>query len=158
MDPYFYVKLKKSFKIVDPEELQEMERKGKIRQSNLNYLKVELKLKEKARLAISDAHFEYGVLKARRASELQEHPQKGETIVDGDGNPVLDPETKKEQVYPDEIPVNERYELSRVHPKDILFDVDAGPLEDSVMVDTIVPLILNLNQYGLKRNNSIKFI
>ena len=36
--------------------------------------------------------------------------------------------------------------------------IDAGPLEVSRMVEPIVPLILNLKQYSLKRNTSIKFI
>ena len=113
LDPYFYVKVKKSFTI-DPKEIAEMERRGKIRQAMLNYLKVELELKKKARLAISDAHFEYGVLKVRRASDLQEHPQAGKTIVDDDGKPILDPDTQAEQVYPERIAVNERYQWLRV--------------------------------------------
>ena len=129
LDPYFYVKVKKSFKI-DVEAIAEMERKGKIRQSMLNYLKVELKLKSKARMAISDAHFEYGILKVRRASDLEKHPRAGEEIVDDDNKPVLDPETGKPQVYPEMLPVNERYEIHRVHPADFLWDADAGPLED----------------------------
>ena len=129
VDPYFYVKVKKSFTI-DPKEIAEMERRGKIRQSMLNYLKVELELKKKARLAISDAHFEYGVLKVRRASDLQEHPQAGETIVDGDGKPIPDPDTGEEQVYPKQLATNERYEWLRVHPEDLLWSADAGPLED----------------------------
>lgn len=136
VDPYFYVKVKKSFK-VDPKAPEDsaqniltMERKGKVRQGYLNYLKTELELKKKTRLAIQDAHFAYGVIKVRRASDLQEHPNKGEPITDEDGNPVLDPETKEPQVYPDEIPINERYEVSRLHPDDIVWDVDAGPLED----------------------------
>ncbi len=129
LDPYFYVKVKKSFTI-EPDAIAEMERRGKIRQAMLNYLKVELKLKEKARLAISDAHFEYGVLKVRRAADLEDHPRAGETIVDGEGKPILDPDTQKEQVYPDTLPVNERYQWLRVHPEDLLWDADAGPLED----------------------------
>ena len=43
-------------------------------------------------------------------------------------------------------------EIERLNP------VDAGPLEVSKMVEPIVPLILNLKQYGLKKNTSIKFI
>jgi hypothetical protein len=136
LDPYFYVKVKKSFQ-VNPDEpigsaknIIEMERKGKIRAGYLNYLKVELKLKSKVRLGIQDAHFAYGVAKVRRASELKEHPQAGKTIVDEDGNDVLDPETQQPQVFPDAIPINERYEVSRIHPDDFLFDADSGPLED----------------------------
>ena len=36
--------------------------------------------------------------------------------------------------------------------------IDAGPLEVSRMIEPIVPLILNLKQYGLKKNTCIKFI
>ena len=36
--------------------------------------------------------------------------------------------------------------------------IDAGPLEVSKMVEPMVPLILNLKQYGLKKDTSIKFI
>jgi len=130
MDPYFYVKLKKSYQI-DPAKIAEMDRKGKIRQAMLNYLKGELHLKEKARLGIQDAHFEYGVLKIRRASDSKKHPHAGKPITNEDGKPVLDPETNAPQIYPETLPVNERYELCRIHPCDFLFDEDAGPLEDS---------------------------
>lgn len=129
MDPYFYVKLKKSHS-VEPEQIALMEGKGKTRQAMLNYLKGELKLKEKARLAIQDAHFEYGVLKVRRASDSQKHPKAGEPILDDDGKELKD-ENGNTLVYPDELPVNERYELHRIHPRDLLWDEDAGPLEDS---------------------------
>lgn len=129
MDPYFYVKLKKSYTI-DPAQIAKFEAMGKTRQAMLNYLKVELKLKDKARMGISDAHFEYGVLKVRRASDLKDHPHAGEPILDEDGNALKD-EAGKELVYPDELPVNERYELFRIHPCDFLWDEDAGPLEDS---------------------------
>ena len=129
MDPYFYVKLKKSHAI-DPPAIAQMEAKGKVRQAMLNYLKGELKLKEKARLGILDAHFEYGVLKVRRASDSQEHPQAGKPILDDNGKELKD-ESGKVMVYPDALPINERYELHRVHPCDFLWDEDAGPLEDS---------------------------
>jgi 8-hydroxy-5-deazaflavin:NADPH oxidoreductase len=36
--------------------------------------------------------------------------------------------------------------------------IDAGPLEVSKMIEPIVPLILNLKHYGLKKNTCIKFI
>lgn len=36
--------------------------------------------------------------------------------------------------------------------------IDAGPLDVSRMIESIVPLILNLKQYSLKRNTCIKFI
>src|ERR1051325_6893189 len=129
MDPYFYVKLKKSYS-VDPQDIARFEAMGRTRQAMLNYLKVELKLKEKARMGISDAHFEYGVLKVRRASDLKDHPHAGEPILDEQGEPLKD-EAGNELKYPDELPVNERYELFRIHPCDFLWDEDAGPLEDS---------------------------
>jgi hypothetical protein len=126
VDPYFYVKVKKSHKI-DVNAILEYERRGRVRQSMLNYYKVELDLKGKARLAIQDAHFSFGVAKVRRASELEEHPNAGETIMNEDGDPILD-ESGTPLVYPDELPVNERYELMRVHPDDFVWDDEAGPL------------------------------
>lgn len=133
VDPYFYIKLKRSFN-PDPEEIAEMEQKADIRQAMLNYLKGELKLKEKARLAIQDAHFSYGVLKVRYAADEKKHPQGGEPIfsdeeaegeqlalTDQEGNPLFNPDT---------IPVNERYEISRLHPDDFVWDAHAGPLEE----------------------------
>jgi hypothetical protein len=130
IDPYFYVKLKKSYQI-EPDEIAEFERRGKIRQAMLNYLKGELDLKPKARLGILDAHFEYGVLKVRRAADSKKHPHAGEPIKGEDGKQLRDPNTNEKMVYPDTLPVNERYEICRIHPKDFLFDEDAGPLEDS---------------------------
>ena len=129
VDPYFYVKLKKSHQI-DPAMIEQSERKGRVRQAMLNYLKGELKLKEKARLGIFDAHFKYGVLKIRRASSWQKHPQAGKPVLDDDGKEMKD-ETGQTLLYPDTLPVNERYEIARLHPDDFLFDEDAGPLEDS---------------------------
>lgn len=132
VDPYFYIKVKKTF-TVDPKEVQDFERRAKVRQAMLNYLKGELDLKSKARLGIQDAHFAYGVLKVRYAADEQENPDKGKTILSesvddegaqlplttNDGSPLLEP---------DFIPVNERYEISRVHPDDFVWDEDAGPL------------------------------
>ena len=126
VDPYFYVKVRKSHEI-QANKIAEFERRGTVRQSMLNYLKVELELKTKARLAIQDAHFAFGILKTRRASDLEKHPQAGNPILDEDGNQITD-ESGEALVYPDELPVNERYELERVHPDDFLWDAEAGPL------------------------------
>jgi hypothetical protein len=130
IDPYFYVKLKKSYQ-VDPQRIAEFEAKGRGRQAMLNYLKGELDLKSHARLAIQDAYFEFGVLKVRHASDSTKHPHAGEPILDEDGEEVKDPETGKAMVYPDTLPANERYELTRLHPGCFLWDADAGPLEPS---------------------------
>lgn len=129
VDPYFYVKVKKSHEISVP-AIIEMERRGTVRQAMLNYLKVELDLKAHARLAIQDAHFAFGVIKVRRASDLEQHPNAGEVVVDEEGNELTD-EAGMPLLYPDAIPVNERYELARVHPDDFLWDEEAGPLQDS---------------------------
>jgi hypothetical protein len=128
VDPYFYVKTKRSYK-PDPNTIAEFERKAEIRQSYLNYLKGELKLKTKCRLAIQDAHFAYGVIKVHYYSEEAENPDYGK-VLRGDDNKTLkgdDGESLKEPKY---IPINERYCLSRVHPDDFLFGEDSGPLED----------------------------
>lgn len=130
MDPYFYVKLKKSYS-VDPENIAKWEAKGKTRSAMLNYLKVELELKAHARLAILDAHFQYGVLKLRRASDSEEHPHAGEPILDDNGKPLVDEDSGEPMVYPDNKPVNERYELDRIHPDDMLWGEDSGPLQKS---------------------------
>ncbi len=139
MDPYFYVKLKKSHEkgIGEMTEekreqvIKEVELKGSVRGGYLNYLKGELKLKEKARLGIQDAHFAYGILKSRHASDTEKHPNAGKPIVDDDNNELKDPDTGETLIHPDEIPINKRYEAMRIHPDDFIWDADAGPLEDS---------------------------
>lgn len=143
IDPYFYVKLEKWHGVLTPEDLNliahsktpqamlDAHAKGRGRQAMLNYLKKELGLKEKARLGIQDAHFEYGVLKVRRASHLEKDPRAGQPILGEDGKPMKDPDTGEVMKYPEMKPVNERYEWNRVHPCDLLWDEDAGPLEDS---------------------------
>jgi len=130
VDPYFYVKVKKSHE-VDVNNIIEMERRGVVRQSMLNYLKVELDLKAKARMSIQDAHFAFGVIKSRRASDLEKHPHAGEPILDEDGNELQNEETGEALIYPEQLPVNERYESQRIHPDDFRFDAEAGPLPDS---------------------------
>lgn len=142
VNPYFYIKMKKSYHEMSAEELQEFQRTGKPppsvavseqkargRQAMLNYLKEELELKESARLGIQDAHFAFGVIKVRRASDQEEHPHAGEPILDDNKEEMKDPKTGKTLVFPDTLPTNERYEICRVHPDDLLFDADAGPLK-----------------------------
>ena len=150
-DPYFYVKLKRSFnpgtdKVALAQTIQEWDAKGKIRSSFLNYTKVEQDLKGKARLGILDAHFEFGVLKTRFAADSVENENAGQPVpaLDSEGNATtrineetgdeitefLTDENGNQVLQPDYIPINERYVTDRIHPDDFIFDEDAGPLED----------------------------
>lgn len=130
VDPYFYVRLAKSFS-VNPLDIAIWEKKGKVRQNYLNYLKKELSLKQKVRLSIQDAHFAIGVAKAYYHADMKENPDAGKAMLAEDGETPLFDDGGNPLMEPDEIPVNERYCLSRVHPDDFLWDEDAGPLEDS---------------------------
>lgn len=128
VDPYFYIKVAKSYS-VHPMDVAKFELRAKIRTSMLNYMKRELKLKEKVRLAVLDAYFQFGIEKQYFQADMVENPDKGKAIqsdsekdmLDDDGNPIMEPES---------IPVNEEFKTVRVHPDDFLFDGDAGPLED----------------------------
>jgi hypothetical protein len=126
-DPYFYVRVKRSF---DPHPMQIalMEKRGETRQSFLNYLKGELKLKDKARLAIFDSMFAFGTLKASITSQVRENPFAGQQILGEDGTPLVGTDGE-ELVEPDSIPAGEQYQWSRIHPADFLVDEDAGPIE-----------------------------
>lgn len=129
LDPYFYVKLKKAYNPA-PELVKEYQDKGTIRQAMLNYLKGELRLKEKARLNIFDAHFQFGILKVRFSGIEVKHPKAGEPILDEEGKKQKD-EAGEIMVYPKTDLINKKYVISRVHPDSFLFDEDAGPLEES---------------------------
>ena len=129
IDPYFYVKVKKSYK-PDPETIQGFESKGKIREAYLNYLKGELALKAKARLAILDAEFSFGVLKCHVSSAEEENPERGQPLTDENGEPIVDDETGKPMMHPDTLVAGADYKITRVQPDNILWDRDAGPLED----------------------------
>lgn len=128
VDPYFYVKTKKTFN-PDPNLVAEYDTRAKIRQAALNYYKGELNLKQKARLCIQDAHFAFGVAKVHYVADEMDNPYAGQPtlddeekeIKDEEGNPIL---------QPDVIPVNKRYSISRVHFDDFLWDEDAGTLND----------------------------
>lgn len=128
-NPYFYVKLRTSFN-PDPAQIAMYEQQAKIRQSMLNYLKDELRLKDVVRLCIQDAHFAVGVAKVHYCVDMKENPDKdrpmtgddGAGLYDTDGAPLLEPEY---------IPVNERYKITRIHPDDFLWDEDSGPLPDT---------------------------
>ena len=130
-DPYFYIKLKRSFK-PNPMMIALYEMKADGRQSLLNYLKGELNLKQKMRLAIFDALFQYGVVKTHAAADLVENTSKGEPLEDDEGNTLYDPDTNQPIMQPEMLPANEAYSITRVHPDDLLVDEDAGPLEEDI--------------------------
>jgi hypothetical protein len=115
-DPYFYIRLRRSYD-QHPMSIALYEQKGKVRQSMLNYIKTELKLKTKARLSTQDAIFQYGILKICYHADWVANPDWSE---------------EKKDEEPRNIPVYEAYKLLRVHPDDFLVDEDAGPLDDDV--------------------------
>ena len=134
IDPFFYVKLKRSFS-ANADDIPLMEEKGKIRQGYLNYIKEEIGLKATARLAIQDAHFGFGATKTHYSADQEENPDAGQPILgdategnepapllDDDGEPLLEPKTKL---------ANERYNVTRIDYDDLVIDEDAGPLEDT---------------------------
>jgi hypothetical protein len=134
-DPYFYVKIKRSYVPVR-QVIEQYEKRAKVRQSNLNYYKDELELKPKARLAIQDAMFAFGVVRVEHHSTMIENPDKGQPIYRDKKNDVEEPQAMEDEagnplMEPDFIPVHSRYNIARVHFDDFLFDEDAGPLKDS---------------------------
>jgi hypothetical protein len=128
-DPYFYVKLSRSY-VPDPQMIALWEKRGRIRASYLNYLKRELKLKTKARVSIQDAFSSLGCMKIRFHADIIENPEAGQPMTGESGNPLTD-DMGNAITEPDQLPANERYILERIHPDDILFNEDAGPLEDT---------------------------
>ncbi len=71
---------------------------------------------------------------------------KLDRIIEGDVPICSDHDEAKETV------MNLVREIEQLNP------INAGPLEVSKMVEPIVPLILNIKQYGLKKNTCIKFV
>jgi len=130
LEQHFYVKLKKSYN-PNPDVVAQYEAWGKTRQANLNYLKGELKLKEKARLNIQDAHFAYGIAKTRFSADGAENPNAGDPILDDEGNEVKDEVSGETLVQPDSLPTNKKYVVSRVHPDNFIWDEDAEELEET---------------------------
>jgi len=129
-DPYFYVKLHRSFS-PHPLDIALFEKKAKIRQSYINYIKNEINLKEKARLSILDGHFAYGVAKVHYKADMKENPDAGQPIKsEEDENTALLGDDGEQLIEPEEIPIDERYCVTRIHPDDFLWDEDAGPLPD----------------------------
>ncbi len=130
-DPYYYIKLSKTYN-PDPAMIPEYEMRGKIRQAMLNYLKKELKLKQKARLSIFDAHFQYGVMKYCYYADLTENPEAGKPIYSSDNEETPLLKDSEPILEPEFVPVNEAYKAHRIHPDDFLVDEDAGPLDEDV--------------------------
>ena len=129
IDPYFYVKLKKAY-TSDPEQIPPMEARAAVREAYLNHLKGECKLKDSARLAILDAEFAFGVIKVHYEAHFEDNPEKGTPLKDEEGNPILDDESGEPLMNPDQLLVNEKYRVSRVHPDNIIWGRDSGPLGD----------------------------
>jgi hypothetical protein len=127
-DPYFYIKLKKSFH-PDAMMVALYEAKAEARQSMLNYLKPEINLKTKIRLGILDAMFQFAVVKSHADGDLVENPDAGQAMTDDEGNLLLD-DMGATLNEPDLIPVDEEFKVTRIHPDDFLVDEDAGPLEE----------------------------
>lgn len=129
-DPYFYIKLARSYNPA-PQAIALYEFRGKMRQNMLNYLKRELKLKSKVRLAIQDAFFAYGVAKVHYTSDLKDNPDAGRPMFTEDGETMLMTDGGEPLMNPDQIPINGKYRVTRLHPDDFLWDEDAGPLEEN---------------------------
>lgn len=129
LDPYFYVSLRRCYQ-PDPNVIKAYETNASIRQAYLNYLRDEVGLKIKVRLAIQDAHFAYGVLKAEYYADLKDNPLGGSPMLDDGGN-MMTGDDEMPILEPLQVPINERYVVSRVHPDDFLWDEDSGPLEEN---------------------------
>jgi len=130
-DPYYYVRLARSYS-PNPMDIAAYDVKASIRQGMLNYLSRELDLKDKARMAIMDAFFQFGVTKTVHVQDTVDNPHAGNPVLYEDGSYMIDPETGEMVMEPDTLPVNEAYKIVRIHPDDFLVDEDAGPLEDSI--------------------------
>lgn len=127
-DPYFYVKLKKSY-TPNPLMIALWDQRGKMRAAMLNYLKEELDLKTKARLSIQDSQTCYGVIKCHHSADMTDNPDGGKPFLSEDGQTLL-ADNGNPLIQPKQIPTNQRYHITRIHPDDFLWDEDAGPLED----------------------------
>jgi len=130
VDPYYYVKLKSSFS-ADKEQIPMMELKAKVRQAFLNYLKGELRLKQKCRLSVRDTFFQYGIAKVHFKADIVENDNAGQPILGEDDRPMLNDDGSP-MLESDILPANEAYKVSRIHPSDFLVDEDAGADNDDV--------------------------
>lgn len=129
-EPYFFVNVKRAYANDEP-TLRNLEKIGKTRQAAINYLAKEDALKPKARAAIKDAFFQYGVLKIHYETDELENPTAGEPLLDEEGFPQLG-EDGAAIIEPDVYVDRERYRITRLHPDDFLVDPDAGPLDEDV--------------------------
>ena len=128
-DPYFFIKLATSFS-PNPMDIALFEQRAKMRQAMLNYLKRELKLKQKVRLCILDAYFQFGVMKIHHSADFVDNPEAEQPMKDENEN-IIYSESGQEILQPKRLPTNEAYNVTRVHPNDFGFDADAGPTEDT---------------------------
>jgi len=128
-DPYFFIKLATSYS-PNPMDIALFEQRAKMRQAMINYLKRELKLKQKVRLCILDAYFQFGVMKIHHSADFIDNPDAEQSMKDENENVIYD-ENGKEILQPPKLPTNEAYNITRVHPNDFGFDADAGPTEDT---------------------------
>jgi hypothetical protein len=127
IDPYFYVKVKRMY---DPTGIEVAELRARVRQAYLNYVKESTKLKDHARLGIQDAQFSFGILKIKFNADLVDNPDAKRPITGDDGEEILG-EDGQTIINPDQIPINERYSVTRVDPDKFFFDPNAGPLPDT---------------------------
>ncbi len=118
-DPYFYVKLRRSYKPMGDGDWEQWRLKGEMRGHMLNAWKEESSLKNKIRVAIQDAHFEFGVVKVHYSAE------RGEPVLDEAGEQKIG-----ESGRPIYLTENGMVQCTRVHPIDFVWDEDAGTLPD----------------------------
>jgi len=129
-DPYFYIKLARSYSI-NPQDIALYEKKAKVRQSMLNYLKREIDLKTTSRLSIFDALFQFGITKVHYHADIVDNEKAGSPILDNMGGIMVDDDGEA-MMEPETLPAGQAYRVSRIHPDDFFVDPDAGPLDSDV--------------------------
>jgi len=129
-DPYYYIKLARSYS-VNPQDIALFEKRAKVRQSMLNYIKREIDLKTTSRVNIFDAFFQFGVSKVHYHSTLQDNENAGNPLMDSSGGVMVD-ENGEAMLEPETIPVGEAYVVSRIHPDDFFVDPEASSLDNTV--------------------------
>lgn len=116
-NPHFYVRPTRS----------EYKETAPIAEAVLNYYVRVSKLKREFRLSTLDALFLIGIIKTGYDPIFTDNPNKGKFInmgVDDEGNPIsiIDPETGKALIEPNEFLLKEMFFSKRVSPKNMLFD------------------------------------